>query len=35
MGATALMSLGSQALGAAYAQLHTTGNNIANANTAG
>ncbi len=32
---TSLMSLGSQAMFAAYAQLQTTGNNIANANTPG
>ena len=35
MTATSLMSLGQQALGSAYTQLHTTSNNIANANTAG
>lgn len=35
MTATSLMSLGTQALSAAYSQLHTTSNNIANANTAG
>lgn len=35
MSGTPLMTLGKQAVFAAYAQLQTTGNNIANANTAG
>ena len=35
MGTGALSSLGTRALGAAFAQLQTTGNNIANANTRG
>ncbi len=35
MGASALMSLGTRAMAANYAALQTTGNNIANANTAG
>jgi flagellar hook-associated protein 1 FlgK len=35
MSSTSLMTLGTQAVFAAYAQLQTTGNNIANANTPG
>ena len=35
MSSTSLMGLGKQAASAAYAQLQTTGNNIANANTPG
>ena len=35
MSSTSLMSLGKQAAFAAYAQLQTTGNNIANASTPG
>ena len=35
MASTSLMTLGTQAVFAAYAQLQTTGNNIANANTPG
>lgn len=35
MASSALMNLGTQAVFAAYAQLQTTGNNIANANTPG
>ena len=35
MTTSALMGLGTRAMAAAYAQLHTTGNNIANANVAG
>ncbi len=35
MATTSLMTLGTQAVFAAYAQLQTTGNNIANANTPG
>ena len=35
MGTEALSSLGTRALGAAFAQLQTTGNNIANVNTRG
>ncbi len=35
MGTSTLMALGTRAMAATYAQLHTTGNNIANANTAG
>ena len=35
MGSGALSALGTRALGAAYAQLQTTGNNIANVNTRG
>ena len=35
MSSTSLMTLGTQAVFTAYAQLQTTGNNIANANTPG
>ena len=35
MGTGALSSLGVRALAASYAQLHTTGHNISNANTPG
>ena len=35
MATSSLMSLGTQAIFAAYAQLQTTSNNIANANTPG
>lgn len=35
MGSSLLMSIGTRALGAAYQQLNTIGNNIANANTPG
>jgi flagellar hook-associated protein 1 FlgK len=35
MGASALLSIGQRAMSASYAALQTTGNNIANANTAG
>ena len=35
MSSSALMSIGTRAMTASYAALQTTGNNIANANTAG
>ena len=35
MAVTALFSIGTRAMTASYAALQTTGNNIANANTAG
>ena len=35
MGTGALMSLGTRAMAASYAQLQTTSNNIANVNTKG